>query len=161
MLTIHRMMIMRDEADREILGILQRDATTPLREIGATLGISATAVHKRVRKMKEEGVIKGQTIVVNVRTVGMEVTGFVGIETDVDTLDKIVNELIRMEEILGVYLVTGEYNIFIKVLAKDMKQFRELVLHRINGIGGVIRTTTIISFETKKETTSIPLTGGE
>ena len=148
---------MIDDTDKKILDILQRDVNTPLREIGAVLNISAPAVFKRIKKMKKMGVIRRETVIIDPKTVGMDLIGFVGIAAELDKLDKIVSTLMNIKGVLGIYLITGEFDILIKVIARDMKSFRDVVIHKINEIDGVVRTTTMISFETKKDTNYIPL----
>lgn len=151
---------MIDEKNKKILDVLQRDSHVSLRELGELLGISATAVHKRIKKMDDKGIIKKRALLINPEAVGMNMFGFVGVEVELRKLDRILSHIRDINEILGIYLVTGNFDVFIKVITENMETFRKLVLHRVNRIDGVIRTSTIVAFEVRKETTYVPLPGG-
>ncbi|MEX0628007.1 MAG: Lrp/AsnC family transcriptional regulator, partial [Cucumibacter sp.] len=70
-----------DRIDRKILALLQKDATTPVAEIGRKVGLSTTPCWRRVQKMEEEGIIRRRVAVLDPRKVNAGVTVFVSVRT--------------------------------------------------------------------------------
>lgn len=136
-----------DEIDQQILAILIENARIPYTDIAKTMNISAGTVHVRVKKMEESGLLKGTTLNLDYEDLGYNFVSYVGLFLEKNHQTQFVIE--RMYEIpyiTTVSVVSGKYNIFCKIRAKNAKHAKEII-YQINDIQGVMRTETMISLE--------------
>jgi Lrp/AsnC family transcriptional regulator for asnA, asnC and gidA len=117
-----------DETDYRILEILRRDARTPFTEISRDLGISDATVHVRVRRMKDEGIIKGYTIEVAREALGRNVYGFVLLNVKPGSLEEVANKLIVYEKVSEIYEIHGPNDLIVKIWATNLEEMRDLML---------------------------------
>lgn len=136
-----------DEIDHQILDTLIENARTPFTDIAKKLNVSAGTIHVRVKKMEDEGVIKGATLTVDYEKMGYSFIAHVGIFLDKTsyTKDVIVN-LEKIPYVTIAYVTAGKYNIFCKIRARDTGHAKEII-YQIDEIAGVYRTETMISLE--------------
>jgi len=136
-----------DEIDHQILDILIENARTPFTDIAKNLLVSAGTIHVRVKKMEEEGVIKGSTLTVDYDKMDYTFIAYVGILLENSSLtSRIVEELKKIPEITVAHLTTGKFTIFCKLRAKDTRHAKDIIFS-IDNINGVQRTETSISLE--------------
>lgn len=137
-----------DNADRKILSIIGQDARVPLKDVAKVCNMSRAAVHQRVLKMKENGVITGSHYVVNPQSVGYLTCTFVGISLDKGSrYQSVVDQISKIPEVVECHFTTGPYTMLIKLYARDNTQLMDLLNHQIQKIEGVISTETLISLE--------------
>ncbi|VYT82881.1 winged helix-turn-helix transcriptional regulator [Clostridium tertium] len=135
-----------DELDLQILDLLIKDCRTPYLEIARICHVSGGTIHVRMKKMEELGIIKGTRILLNLPKLGYDVCCFVGIYVDkTSSFDSVFEELSRIKEVVELHLTTGNYSIFAKVVCKNISDLQDILLNKINSIGGIQRTDTIIS----------------
>ena len=134
-----------DETDTKILEILQKDARTPYTEIASTLGLSDSTIHVRLKKLKEEGVIKAYTIDINQELLGKKVHGLAMINVNLGHLDEVVPKLVALESVDQVYETHGINDLVVLIDAVDLDGLRD-VLMQIRMIENVTSTalTTIL-----------------
>ena len=136
-----------DEVDHQILDMLIENARTPFTDIAKKLLVSAGTIHVRVKKMEEEGVIKGSTLTVDYDKMNYSFIAYVGLFLENSSFTKkIISELNKIPEVTVAHLTTGKFTIFCKIRAKDTKHAKK-VIFAIDDIQGVIRTETSISLE--------------
>jgi len=136
-----------DEVDHQILDMLIENARTPFTDIAKKLLVSAGTIHVRVKKMEDEGVIKGSTLTVDYDKMNYSFIAYVGIFLENSSYTKkIVDELYRVPEVTVAHLTTGKFAVFCKIRAKDTKHAKN-VIFAIDDIPGVLRTETSISLE--------------
>lgn len=136
-----------DEVDKEIIYKLMDNAKTSLAHISASVGISTTAVHQRIKKLEQAGVIENSISFLNPRKIGYKVTSYIGVFLDQPGHYKdIVKALTEINEVVEAHYTTGNYTVFLKVLAKDNDHLME-ILNKIQKHKGVLRTETFISLE--------------
>jgi len=136
-----------DPTDKKIVQLLMDNAKTSLSHISSHVGISTTAVHQRIKKLENAGIIENSISFLNPRKIGYKVTSFMGIFLDQPSnYSEIVKSLEDVKEIVEAHYTTGDYTIFLKVLAKDNDHLME-VLSKIQKLKGVMRTETFISLE--------------
>ena len=137
-----------DDTDRKILSYLIHDARKPYLEIARECGISGAAIHQRIRKLENNGVIKGSKFKVEPKTVGFNICAFVGVYLDQAHLYKTaVKEFQDISEIVECHYTTGEYAILLKIFCKDNEHLMDILVNTIQNINGVARTETFISLE--------------
>ena len=138
--------IVIDKIDRKILQLLVRNARMPFLEIARECGISGAAIHQRVKKLDEQGLILGSRLVVDPRLLGYDVCAFVGIKVLEPSLeDSTLDALRRIPEIVECHYVTGEYNLLIKLYCIDNQHLMTTIFDQILRIPGVSTTQTYIS----------------
>lgn len=136
-----------DEIDHQILDILIENARTPFTDIAKKLLVSAGTIHVRVKKMEEEGVIKGSTLTVDYDKMDYTFIAYVGILLENSSLtERTIGELRKIPEVTVAHLTTGKFTVFCKVRAKNTKHAKD-VIFKIDNISGVQRTETSISLE--------------
>jgi len=140
-----------DAIDTRILMALTTDSRRSYADVAAEVGLSTAAVHERVKKMGERGVIERFSLRVNPEKVGLHVTAFVAIRNDggIHCRD-VAPALRRMPEVLELHSVAGEYDFIAKVRTSHPRGLEE-VLYRIKAISGVARTTSTVVLNTEFE----------
>ena len=115
-----------DPRDAKILTILKDDARASIREISKKTGIRPSTVHQRIKKMREEGVIEKFTVKLSDDKVGEGFTVFMLISGSTERyLD---SGMLREDHVKGVYGITGEYDVLIKMKFADLLAFNSFLL---------------------------------
>ncbi|MFL9844568.1 Lrp/AsnC family transcriptional regulator [Flavobacterium rhizosphaerae] len=149
---INQLQIEIDGIDKEILRYLMEDARKPILQIAAKIGISGAAIHQRLRKLEQAGVIAGSKFVVNPKVLGYSTMAFVGIYLDKAISNpEAVKELRKVPEVLECHYTTGNWSILIKILCRDNEHLMQLLNSKIQPINGVSRTETFISLDQQIE----------
>lgn len=137
-----------DQVDFEILNILTQDAQTPYTEVAKRMIISPGTVHARMRKMKELGLIVGATLNLDYSKMDWKLTIFLGIYLTESTLYKeVITDLLMVGEVVKVHHVTGKYDIFVKMHARDSIHYRQIYQDSILTIKGIKGIESFISVE--------------
>lgn len=135
-----------DAIDRKILGFLIRNARMPFLEIARECGISGAAIHQRVKKLDEMGVILGSRLEVDPKSLGYDVCAIVGIRLSDPSLNSRTVETIKeIREVVECHYITGEYNILIKLYCLDNEHLMHTMFDRLLKIPGITATETFIS----------------
>lgn len=143
---INSFQIKIDGIDKEILHHLMEDARKPILQIANKIGISGAAVHQRVRKLEQSGVISGSKFTINQKILGYNTLAFVGIYLDKATRNlEAVRDLKKIPEVLECHYTTGNWSILIKIICLDNEHLMSLLNTKIQAIEGVSRTETFIS----------------
>lgn len=138
---------MLDPFDRQILQALEKDARRPYAEIANQLGISNTMVHQRVAKLKQRGLLKGTSIVVDERMLGYEWGAFTGLILKEDSDSKAIVEALRqIPEVVECYYITGQYALYIRIIAQNREHMRQILYDQIDHIPGILKTESLIDF---------------
>jgi Lrp/AsnC family transcriptional regulator for asnA, asnC and gidA len=137
-----------DKLDLKILQIITVDARVPFKDVAEVCGVSRAAIHQRVQRLTEAGIITGSGYMVNPRHVGYSTCTFVGITLERGSMYKeVAAELLRIPEIVECHFTTGNYTMLVKLYSRDNEHLMELLNDRIQQIRGVISTETLISLE--------------
>lgn len=139
-----------DDLDRKILRIITKNARIPFKDVADTCGVSRAAIHQRVQKMFDNGVIVGSGYQVNPKMLGYQLCVYVGIMLTKASMYKSVSaELDKIPEIVESQFTLGAYSMLIKLYAKDDKHLMELLNSKIQEIPGVANTETLTSLDQK------------
>jgi Lrp/AsnC family leucine-responsive transcriptional regulator len=135
---------MLDERDRQILGILQADARATFGQIGERVGLAASSVHNRVRKLQSAGVIRAFRADVDPEAVGLFVTALVSVmPLDARQPDDLPERVREFPEVEACHSVAGDENYILKVRTRTTAELEDL-LRRLREKGGVNTRTTIV-----------------
>ena len=148
LMKINSLLVEIDGIDKEILRFLMDDARKPILQIANKIGISGAAIHQRLRKLEQSGVISGSKFVVNHKILGYNTMAFVGIYLDKAARNsEAVKDLKKIPEVLECHYTTGNWSILIKIICLDNEHLMHLLNTKIQAIEGVSRTETFISLD--------------
>ncbi|MDO4208948.1 MAG: Lrp/AsnC ligand binding domain-containing protein [bacterium] len=137
-----------DTLDKKILNILSKNARMPFKDVAAECGVSRAAIHQRVQRLIEIGVILGSSFNINPKSLGYTTRTYVGITLERGNMYRDVAQQIAMiPEVVECHYTTGSYTMLIKLYAKDNEQLMELLNDKLQNINGVVSTETLISLE--------------
>jgi Lrp/AsnC family transcriptional regulator len=115
-----------DRTDKAILRVLQRDATLSQRDLADKVGLSQNSCWRRLTRLKEEGVITGQTIRLDMQAVGLDLTVFAMVRTrhhSAEWLDRFRKSVLAIDNVIDFFRIAGDYDYLIKIVARDMNDF--------------------------------------
>jgi Lrp/AsnC family transcriptional regulator len=148
-----------DELDRKILGQLQEDAEQSLDEIARKVGSSKTPVWNRIRRMREQGVIKRQTAILDPEELGLEACFFVLIRTsehEAGWEHRFLDVVQRRPEVLEAHRLAGDVDYILKVWVKNARAYDAFYQALISEVK-IYNVTALLSMEEIKMTTALPL----
>jgi len=139
-----------DSLDKRILTILTKNARTPFLEVARNCGVSGAAVHQRVNKMIEEGVITGSQLNLNTKGLGYLTCAFVGIQVNLTkqtTHQEVFKKIKEIPEIVECHHITGKYSLLAKIYTHSNEHLKEILVEKIQSILEITSTETFISLE--------------
>ncbi|MCD6126309.1 MAG: Lrp/AsnC family transcriptional regulator [Thaumarchaeota archaeon] len=136
-------------SDFELIKLLMKNSRTPYVKLGELLGVSETAIRKRIRKLEEDGVIRRYTIEVDPKKLGFKVNALIGLDTVSERFIAVIEELKAMEEVLSLYSASGDHMILLECWFKDSDELTRFV-KRLESIRGVTRICPAIILEKLK-----------
>lgn len=140
-----------NDLDRRILTALAVDSRRSYADLAGEVGMSTAAVHERVRKMVDRGVIERFSIKVAPEALGLHLTAFVAIRNDGGAhCREIATRLRELPEVVEVHSVAGEHDSLVKVRCVHARALED-VLYAIKAIPGVLRTTSTVVLNTEFE----------
>ena len=135
-----------DSLDKKILGLISANARLPFKDVATECGVSRAAIHQRVQRLIDMGVIVGSGFHVNPVSLGYNTCTYVGITLERGSrYTKEVAEFETITEIVECHFTTGPYTMLIKLYARDNAHLMELLNDCLQEIPGVIATETLIS----------------
>ena len=153
-----------DKKDIQILRIIQRNSKITTREIARQLNIPVTTVFTRIKKLEQKGIIKEYRAILNEKKLGKGTTAFILASFSYRTQNKellsqreLAREIAKFPEVQEVHIITGDWDLLIKVKAENVEAIGKLVIDKLRLVKGIEKTLTCVVFETEKETTEIPL----
>ncbi len=137
-----------DELDEKILRLITKNARIPFLEVARECGVSGAAIHQRVQRLLNIGVITGSEFIVNPQKLGYNTCAYMGIYLEKANYHrKVVEEMAKIPEIIECHYTTGQYAIFIKVQTKNNKHLKTIIDDKLQEIEGIARTETFMSLE--------------
>lgn len=137
-----------DELDEKILKLITQNARIPFLEVARECGVSGAAIHQRVQRLMNLGVVTGSEFIVNPQKLGYNTCAYMGIHLDKAKFHiQVVEALSKIPEIIECHYTTGQYAIFVKIQTKTNKHLKQLIDERLQEIEGIARTETFMSLE--------------
>ena len=147
-----------DSLDKSILRNLQRDAALSQRDLAEKVGISQNACWRRLTRLREEGVITGQTIRVDMQAVGMGLTVFAIVRTrhhSADWLRRFRKSVLAIDNVVDFFRIAGDYDYMMKIVARDMNDF-DRVYQKLIAENELETVTSYIAMEAIADSRNIP-----
>jgi len=137
-----------DSIDRRILRLLSEKGRISFLEVARDCGMSGAAIHQRVAKLEQLGIIAGYAVKLSPEHLGYNTCAYVGVFLEKAIMYRsVVSELEKIPEIVESHYTTGNYAIFLKVYCKNNQHLMEVLNGQIQTIPGVASTDTFISLE--------------
>ena len=137
-----------DSTDRKIIRMLSENARRPFLEIARECGMSGAAIHQRVNKLENAGIISGSRIQLSPINMGYNTCAYVGVFLEQARMyHSVIKDLDNISEIVESHYTTGNYTIFLKVYCKNNQDLMIVLNERIQKIPGIASTETFISLE--------------
>ncbi len=152
-----------DKTDQKILEILTNNARMPFLEVARVCGISGAAVHQRVQKLVDAGVIKGSQFILNPKGLGYQTCAFIGIQVNLtanSSHQEVFQKIMKIPEIIECHHISGKYSLFVKVFTKNNEHLKKVIVENIQSIVEVTSTETFISLE-EGFTRNLPVNMGD
>jgi Lrp/AsnC family transcriptional regulator for asnA, asnC and gidA len=135
-----------DKLDEKILKLISENARIPFLEVARECNVSGAAIHQRIQKLQNIGVIKGSEFILDANRIGYNTCAYMGIFLkDANLFQNVVDELYKIPEVVECHYTTGQYAMFIKIYAKNNKDFLRIIHEKLQPIKGISSTETIIS----------------
>jgi len=135
-----------DDIDRKILFALINDARKPYLEIARECGVSGAAIHQRIRKLEDNGIITGSRLLIKPSALGLNVCAFVSIVvTESSKSEEVLAALKKIPEVVECHFVTGKHTLLVKVYCRDNDHLMQVILHSLREVPYLQSTDTMIS----------------
>lgn len=141
-----------DDTDLSILRLLRQNSRMSYMEMSRITGIADATIQHRLKRMRERGIVQF-TVMVEPEASGFTVTSVMLVQTDTEKHDEAKKALASLAEVSEVYSVLGEYDLLVKVWARNLEELNELINEKIRSIEGIEDLTEILVVERVKEET--------
>lgn len=147
---------MLDDIDRALLQVLQKDGQTSYAELGSFVGLSASAVNDRLKRLKNKGVLLRITAEVSPAALGREFLVFLLVELgDLKQEAEFLNRMRTRPEVLECHHVAGDYSYLLKLRLTGTGHLERFLSEQVKSVDGIQRTHSIIALSSTKETREI------
>lgn len=154
------MNISLDDIDRVILRALQADGRVTNAELARQVNLSPPAVHARMRRLEEQGVIHRYTAVLDRESLGFEMLCLISIRMERHQradIERLRAAVLDMPEVLECHHLTGEFDYQLKVVVHNRKELERFVVDRLSTIQGLAHIRTSLVYSEIKATTDLPV----
>ncbi|MBP3745083.1 MAG: Lrp/AsnC ligand binding domain-containing protein [Prevotella sp.] len=136
-----------DQLDKKILRLIAEDARIPFLEVARECNVSGAAIHQRIQKLTNMGVLKGSQFIIDPEKIGYETCAYVGLYLkNPEDFDNVVDALKTIPEVVECHYTTGEYDLFIKIYAYNNHHLLNIIHDKLQPLG-LSRSETLISFK--------------
>ena len=148
-----------DKIDRQILTILQKDASLPVADVARKVGLSVTPCWRRIQKLEEDHIITRRVALLNGQKIGLGMSVFVGIKTDqhnAQWLTRFAETVAKMPEVVEFYRMSGEVDYMLRVVVADMASY-DVFYKKLIAEVPLKDVSSSFAMEEIKFTTALPL----
>ena len=135
-----------DALDKKILELILNDARIPFLEVARACNVSGAAIHQRIQKLTNLGILKGSQYLVDPEKIGYETCAYIGLYLkSPERFDEVVAALRKIPEVVECHYTTGSFDMFIKIYAYNNHHLLNIIHDKLQPLG-LSRSETIISF---------------
>lgn len=135
-----------DSLDEQILKLIASNARIPFLEVARACNVSGAAIHQRIQKLMNLGVLKGSEFILDPEKIGYETCAYIGLYLkNPEQFDEVVRSLEQVPEVVECHYTTGQYDMFIKIYARNNHHLLSIIHDKLQPLG-LARTETLISF---------------
>jgi len=147
-----------DNLDKAILRALQQDSSLSQRELAEKVGLSQNSCWRRLTRLREQKIIRGQTVRLDMTAVGLSLTVFVMVRTrhhSAEWLKTFRKSVLAIDNVIDFYRIAGDYDYMIKIVARDMNDFDQ-IYQRIISQTELETVTSYIAMEAIADGRNVP-----
>ncbi|TWH36601.1 MULTISPECIES: Lrp/AsnC family transcriptional regulator [unclassified Aminobacter] len=149
-----------DAIDRKILRALQEDGKISMGELAEKVGLSPSPCARRVRLMEKAGIIKGYAAIIDQRRVGLPISAFASIKLErqrEEDLDRFEETVSRWPEVLDCYLMTGQRDYLMRVVAADLEAYERFIKDKLTRLDNIASIETSFALGQVKRSETLPI----
>ena len=140
-----------DALDKQILKLIAADARIPFLEVARACDVSGAAIHQRIQKLTNMGVLNGSQFIIEPEKLGYETCAFIGLNLkNPEDFDTVVEELKNIPEVTECHYTTGNFDMFIKIYAQNNHHLLTIIHDKLQPLG-LSSSQTLISFHSAFE----------
>lgn len=136
-----------DDLDMKLLFELTKDGSISVPELSKKLGINASVLYSRIKRLLKKKLIKKFTVVIDDTLLGIGVKASVGVNRDPKLKDSIHKKLMETPEVISISEVTGRFDIIVKVYAENLEALHSIVIEKIGKIEGIQSSETFVELQ--------------
>ena len=137
-----------DKLDKQILKLIAEDARIPFLEVARICNVSGAAIHQRIQRLTNQGVLKGSHYVIDPEKIGYEPCAYIGWNLkNPEDFDQVLSELKKIPEVTECHYTTGDFDMFIKLYALNNHHLLTIIHDKLQPLG-LASSKTLISFHT-------------
>lgn len=159
-------MIKLDQTEKAILELLQVNCHIPLAEIAAAVNLSPTPCWRRIQKLKNEGILRGEVALLDPQKINVAVTVFMSIrlgQHNAAWLRDFSKSAIKLPQVIEFYRMSGDVDLLLRIVVPDIKAYDEVyqqlmaLARKLSTHGGTFDVSSSFALEQLKYTTQLPL----
>ena len=136
-----------DTLDYKILQLIADNARIPFLEVARECNVSGAAIHQRVQKVTNLGIIKGSKYCLDSNKIGFETCAYMGLFLqNPNSFNEVIEKLKKIPEVIECHYTTGQYDMFVKIYAKNNRHLLSIIHNKLQPLG-LSRSESIISFK--------------
>ncbi|MBU3055043.1 Lrp/AsnC family transcriptional regulator [Pseudomonas indica] len=154
------MSVMLDNFDRRILALLQEDASLSTAEIAERVGLSQSPCWRRIQRLKEEGVIRGQVTLLGRRKVGLNAQIFAQVKLNAhgrSNLTEFAEAMRGFPEVLECHVLMGTVDFMLRIVTRDIEAYERFFFEKLSQVPGIQEVNSIVALSEIKSTTALPV----
>ena len=147
-----------DAIDLSILKLLQKNSKLTNKALSTHLSLSVTAVYERIKKLEKTGIIKGYVALLSKEKLEQSFVAFCHVKLIQHTQDNVKQfekEVIKIDEVLECYHLSGDYDYLLKVHVKDMESYRDFMIEKLTNLNHIGSTHSMFMINEVKHTTAL------
>ena len=147
-----------DTLDLSILKLLQKNSKLTNKALSTHLSLSITAVYERIKKLEKTGIIKGYVALLSKEKLEQSFVAFCHVKLIQHTQDNVKQfekEVIKIDEVLECYHLSGDYDYLLKVHVKDMESYRNFMIEKLTNLNHIGSTHSMFMINEVKHTTAL------
>ena len=149
-----------DELDRNILRLLQSDASLSATAIGERVGLSQSPCWRRIQSLKESGLIKEQGLVIDRKKLGFDTMVFAHVKLTAHGRSKVAEfgeTIQQFPEVMECHLLLGHVDFLLRIVTPDLEAYERFFFERLSQLPDVQEVTSSIALTEIKHTTELPI----
>ncbi len=126
-----------DEIDKKLINLLQKDSKQTTKMLSLQLNLSVTAVYERIKKLEKNGVIINYIALIDKQKIDKSFMVFCSIKLEKhskDFIKQFEKEIVKLDEVLECFHVSGDYDYILKIFVKDMEEYRAFMVQKITSL---------------------------
>ncbi|MDA9464765.1 Lrp/AsnC family transcriptional regulator [Bradyrhizobium sp. CCBAU 53415] len=149
-----------DKIDFRLLDLVQRDNRLCSEQLGGKVGLSASGVQRRLKRLRSKGVIEADVSIISPKAIGRNVTAVVLISLErarADTIDRLKRQIRKMPEVMSAFYVTGLADVVLLVTVNDMEDYERFARRLTGESSDIKRIETMIVMDRFKAGFTLPI----